>query len=1069
MGLPSISVRRPITILMIFAGILIFGAISLSRLPVELYPNASFGVISIFIDIRGGMPPSEVETLVAKPIEEAVGTVNYLTEMISISEEGHCVIQMWFKPGIDMDLVRLEVSEKFSRVKGKLPDEIDRPVIAKYEQAQHPILIIAVAGEGYTPEQLRKIVDERIKDRLQRISGVANIEVGGGRERKILIEVDQKKIQALRLPIMQVINMLNLNNLNLLAGEIKKVKDKYLIRTMGEFGTLVDIGQIGIATTAQGSIIRVKDIAEIKDSFLEAVSYARVNKLPVVNLYIQKESLANTINVSEDINKELALIQEDLDPKIRLITTYNQAESITKAIKEVYNSMIFGAVLVALVLFVFLGHKGWIRVALVGIPVTLVCAVMFSKLPIVVFSFAIAALVLVFISLVYNPKPVAFIVFAMAVSAICTFGFMFVSGLVSKELALTINMSTLGGLILGLGMLVDNSIVVSENIMVKRREGLEMRPATVKGSEEMFLAIVVSTFTTIVVFSPIIVLRKEVPEIGILYFGLALTMVFSLIASLIVAVSLIPMLSSTLGGEASFGFDLRRIKSKYRQVLGYCMRWRWVIFCVMISLFMLCVWAFVNKLDRELFESTEVEDFTIFVELPTGAKLGVSDEIVAKVEELLAKVPEIKTKTSRVEPWSSKVYVKLVPQEQRRRSTREIIESIRPDTDKIQPAFIYFEEPQEVETNEVIIDIYGYNYEILTQLADAIASRAGAVKGLTDVKIRHRPGRPEYRVVVDKERAAALGLNMEEVANVLHAQMRGLRATLYHTEGKEIEVVVRLAPKYRKTLEDLRRLTFTLPNGEQIYLEQIVKIEQGLSPSKVWRKNKVRMIQVSANKGVHALGKAVELIREAIKDIKFPEDYFYRFGGNYDRMVEVQAAYAIAFVGAIIFVYLVLAALFESFLQPLIIMVSLPMTFIGVIVFLRLRNTPVSMSVSMGMIVLAGVVVNNAIIMVDHFNRLKSLGCSKYRMLIAGGADRLRPILMTTMTTVLGFMPLALSRSTEIKSLSRMAKVLIVGLSFSTVVTLLFLPSIYLVCEDIKAFIIRLQKHTKPVPETENA
>jgi len=1065
MGLPHLSVQRPISILMVSIALVVFDAISLSRLPVELYPNFSFGVISIFIDIRGGIPPTEAETLVAKPVEEAVGTVSYLRDIISISEEGHCIIQMWFEPGIDMDLARLEVSEKFSRVKSKLPSEIEKPVIAKYDQAQYPVLILAVAGEGYTPEQLRKLVEERIKDRIQRVMGVANIEIGGGRERKILIEVDQHRVQAMKLPIMQVINMLNLNNLNLLAGEIKKIKDKYLVRTVGEFGTLVDIGQVGVATTPQGSIIRVRDVAEIKDSFLEATSYARVNTLPVVNLYIQKESLANTVSVCDGIEKELEAIKKEIDPKVRLIATHNQAEMIKRAVKEVYNSMIFGSVLVALVLFFFLGHKGWIAISIFGTIGTVICSIFFAGYPIVVGGFAAAAVVLFFISLIYGPRPVAYITAAMFISVIVTFAPMFLSKSLVEKLGfppLTINMSTLGGIILGLGMLVDNAIVVSENIMVRRHKGLDMRAGAIVGSEEMFLAIVASSFTNIVVFLPIIFLPKET---AILYSGLALTMVFSLTVSLLVAVSLVPMLFSTLGGTAEFGLNMGPFRSWYRKILGYCIRQRWFFVGTMVAICILAGWVLVH-MPNEFIESASPEEFTIFIELPTGAKLGKSDEVVAKVEEVLAKVPEIKTKTARIEPWSSKIYVKLTPAEYRRRSTKDVINSLRPQVEKIQPAFIYFEEPQEVEADEVILDIYGYDYEVLTQLADAMASRIGGIKGLTDVKIRHRPGRPEYKVIVDKERAAALGLSMEEVANILHAQMRGLRATLYRTEGKEVEVVVRLAPKFRKSLSDLRRLTFTLPNGEQVYLEQISRVDQGLGPSKIWRKNKNRMIQVSANKGMHPFGKAVELIRGSVKDIKFPANYFYRFGENYERMVENQRAGTFALILVVVLVYLVLAALFESYLQPFIIMTTVPMALIGVAVALRILNIPLSMAIYIGIMVLAGVVVNASIIMLDHMNSLKALGYSKYKMLIRGGQDRLRPIFMTVITTILGFLPLALSKAAQLIFLSRMAVVLTAGLFCSTILTLLFLPSIYLVFEDVKGWLLGLAGRRQELENT---
>ncbi|UCH12137.1 MAG: efflux RND transporter permease subunit, partial [Candidatus Omnitrophota bacterium] len=329
MGLPRLAVNRPITILMVFSAIVVVGAIALTRLPIELLPNFSFGDISIFINIRGGIPPEEVEAQVSKPIEDAVGTVSHLRNLISISEEGRSRVVMRFEPGINMDYAGLEVREKFSRVRDKLPKQIEKPVIAKFEQQDYPVLITAVSGGiNYTPEMLRRLVDETIKEQILRVEGVANVDIGGGRERKILVEVDQRKLQAYRLPIGKVINALNLNNLDLLLGELEKKKQKYLIRVLGGFRSVDDIKAIGVATSPSGSVIKVEDVANVKDSYLEATSYARVNVMPVVSLYIQKESLANTVEVIKRVQKaKKKLTSGILDKRIRLIDTYNQSRA----------------------------------------------------------------------------------------------------------------------------------------------------------------------------------------------------------------------------------------------------------------------------------------------------------------------------------------------------------------------------------------------------------------------------------------------------------------------------------------------------------------------------------------------------------------------------------------------------------------------------------------------------------------------------------------------------------------------------------------------------------------------
>lgn len=1012
MALPKTCVKRPVTVLMVFCAIILVGIISLYRLPVELMPNFSFGDISIFVDIRGGMPPVEVENLVTKPIEESVGTVSHLENLISISEEGRSRVVMSFEPGINMDFAALEVREKFARVKDKLPEQIEKPVIAKFEQSDVPVLILAVTGADYTPEMLRKIVDEQIKERIQRITGVANVEVGGGRERKILVEVDQKKLQAFRLPIGRVINALNLNNLNLLAGDIEKQKQKYLIRTLGSFKSIEDIKNIGIAVAPSGTVIKVKDVASVKDSFLEAYSYARVNVLPVVSLYIQKESTANTMEVIDGILKEVEKMKPSLDKKIKLIPTYNQADTIKKAIDGVKQTLLIGAFLAIIVLWLFLRDIRSTFIIALSIPI----------------------------------------------SVIATFALMYFQ-------KITLNVMTLIGLALGTGMLVDNSIVVLENIFSLKQKGIASQDkfkVSVLGAEEMVLAIVASTVTTVVVFLPIVFVSKE---IRLLYSGLAFTVTYSLLASLFVALTLVPSLAAHLPGSRLKIKDkkqlfkkefLRRLKEIYKRVLVLGLRFRYVFITFGFILFVIAV-VLLGRVEKEFIGTTEQEDFTIFVELPTGAKLDISDQAISQIEKVLSANPEVKTFSSRIEKWSSKIYVKLLPIAERRHSTKEIIENLRPKMEEIErqyrEAFIYFEEPQEVETNEVILEIYGYDYDILNELAISMLTRMQTIEGLTDLKIRWRRGRPEWRFKIDKQKAAMFGLTVEDVANILHAQMRGLRATLYHTEAKEIEVIARLQEKDRRTLDDLRKLTITLPDRTQIYLEQLAVFQPGLGPSKIWRKNKSRMIQVSANRGRYAFGTAAKKIKEVLSDMKLPKDYYWRFGENYFRMLRNQKEMSFALMLSLILIYLVLASLFESYSQPFIILVTVPLAVVGVVGALLLTKKSINIGVLMGAIMLGGIVVNNAIILIDHINSLRRKEINRYKALITAGSDRLRPIMMTTGTTILGLVPMAFDRSEMANLWSPLAVTVIGGLTTSTILTLVIVPSMYLVFEDIKRLI----------------
>lgn len=1009
MGLPNISVKRPVTILMVFLAVVLIGYISLTKLPIELMPNISFGEITVWIDIRGGMPPVDVETLVTKPVEEAVGTVAALKSMTSISEEGRSMVVLSFEPGTDMDFASLEVREKFAKVKNKLPKEIEKPIIAKFNQSDVPVMVLAVTGLGYTPEMLRKVVDERIKERIERISGVANVEVVGGRERKILVEFDKARLAAYGLSMERIINVLGASNLDLLVGKVEKQRDEYIIRTLGQFREVKDIGEIGIFTTVQGSIVRLKDVATVKDSYLEPTGFARVNVNSAVSIYIQKESLANTISVVNKVEEEIKKIKPLIDKDIRIITTLNQAEAIIKEINRVMNSLRIGGLLAIAVLFLFL----------------------------------------------LNWRPTAIIAVAIPISVLITFGLMYFQ-------KVTLNIMTLSGLALGIGMLVDNGIVVIENIYNKIEKGMDVISASISGSEEMLLAIVASTVTTIVVFLPIVFVSKE---IKLLYSGLSLTVTFSLISSLVVAITLVPTMASRLikprakeAQKPKFSFKgksfFAKFKSGYKKSLVFSIRYRYILIMLAALVFALSI-LLLTRIPVELMEQTEPGTFTIFIELPTGARLEASDSAVSQVENFLKNIPEIMTVSSRIEPWESKIYVKLVPSNQRDKSTRDVIDSLRPQVAKIPNTFIYFEEAQQTLAREIILDLYGYNYDILKELAVSVASRLEAIKGLTDVKIRAREGRPEWRVTVDRKKAALYGFTIDDIASSIHGQMRGLRATVYHTEAKEVEVITRLSESDRKTLDNLHKLILTGPGGIQVNLDQVATFELDLGPSKIYRRNKSRMIQVSANIGRLSYGKAIELSGAGLKDLKFPKDYFWKFGGAYTQMVQNQKELTFALLITLVLIYLVLASLFESYAQPFIILVTVPLAVIGVVFSLKLTHTSISMGVFIGAIILGGIVVNSAIILIDHVNSLVKNGFSKARAVILAGQDRLRPILMTTLTTVFGMLPMVIDRSEEAGLWAPLAITVTGGLISSTILTLFFVPSVYSIFKDVKGILVR--------------
>ncbi len=1017
MDVSKTAVQRPIAILMIFVAVILIGIISLTKLPVELMPNIGYKKITIITRVRGGMPPTEVEELVTRPIEDAVSTVSRIEEITSKSEKGESQVVMRFEPGTDMDFAALEVREKFARIKNKLPREIERPVIARYEESDVYVMISAVTSMKYTTEHLRKVIDEDIKEYLLRVDGVANVDVYGGRERKILVEFDQQRLNAYGLPILQVIDKLGINNLNLLAGDIEGERNKYMLRTIGEFESIDEIRNMPISSTAAGSLIRLKDIAKVGDTFLEPENYARLGvetqmvPTDIVSLYIHKESQANTIKVVDGVNKQIngpikeklaelgLILNEDLN--IEVIS--DQAEFIVKAINTVKRSLLYGAILAAFILFYFLRNRRSTFIIFTSIPT----------------------------------------------SVVATFALIYFRNMLFSQSPITINVMTLSGLALGIGMLVDNSIVVLENIFSKREKNMSAKESAVIGAKEVFLAILASTVTTIVVFLPIIFVTEE---IKMLYGGLALTVTFSLLASLVVALTLIPSLSAHFLGKVKGGIDLKGIKKRYQRWLFFALRRRYIFVLAAFMLFIISMLA-MKTLDREFLGQTEQGKFTIYARLEAGAKLDASDEMVEEIEEILSQYPAVENFSSRVEGWSSRIYVSLIPFERRRQSTEDVITWLRPKLKEIERryrgGFIYFSEVQAPGMPEVKLDIYGHNYDRLNEFIKEIGHGMQSVPGMVDLKRSIEPGRPEYRLIIDKEKAAYYGFTTRDVADIAHAEMRGLRATLFHTEAKEVETVARLRKEDRETFDDIKNLLITTPRGDSIYLKQLADFKPAIGPSEIHRRNKNRYIELSGTSTKLSMSKAINNIRKALKDFKLPRDYYWEFGGDYEKQVQSQRQLVFALFLTLILVYMVLASLFESYYQPFIIMGSIPLACIGAILMLWITKTSIGTGVMIGAIMLAGIVVNNAIILIDKINRIRKDDISMLKAIVQGGKDRLRPILLTTSTTVLALVPMALDRSEASNLWSPLAITVIGGLLFSTILTLILVPSIYIIFEDI--------------------
>lgn len=1021
MSIPEFSLNRPVTTFMIFATVALFGIISLYNLGVELMPPVETGKISIITYVRGGMPSVEIEKRLAKLLEENLSDISHLKHILTISKEGENTVVLEFDPETNMNYAALEVRERLAKIKDKFPREAERPIIFQFGYGEFPIIAIALLSDKYTPEELRKLAEDYLKEKFLRLEGIARVEVVGGREEKVMIELDKERLAAYNLSLQEILNTIGMNNINLVGGDLIRKGTKYLVRYLSQFKNIDEIKDLPVKVSREGSVIRLKDLANVKVDYLEPRRLARLNTQENVTLYLYKKSLANTLKVCEAVKKLSQKLSSELGKDIYMIPILDRGEFIQKAINQLKSSLLIGSIVAVSVLYLFLRDFLSILIIALSIPFSLL--------------------------------------------------FIFPMMYLNK---LSINVMTLAGLCLGAGMLLDSSIVILENILKKGKERKILDKTTIiSASEEMTLPLFTSILTTIIVFLPLIFANKEIQK---LYSGIASSITFSLLGSLGVSLSLIPCLSNLILRKKT---DIQVVKTIffekltdiYKKSLDFALSFRYILVLAALGGVVICVCLF-QKLEKEFIEVPEMDKFTIFIELPTGTRLDITDKIVKTVEKYVEEYRQqkiVKHYTTRVEPYSARIYVELTPIQKRTKRIEEIIEELREKTDKLSPAFIYYEEPQEVESKEIFIEIFGYDYEILKNLAVEAAKRISSIKGLTDVKIRMRQGNPELKILVDKQKAQLFGLTTYDIAITLHGKLRGLIPTRFRPgeeayittkkekkevkEGpiplyfkkyaKEIEIIARLKKEYRKKFKDVERVFFVTSRG-RVELNQIADFDVGLAPAEIWRKDKKRMVQVSANKGNLPLSKVARKIREVLKDVKFPEGYLWRFGETYEKMIRNQRELRFAFIFAFICVYLVLASAFENLLQPLIILTSIPLAGIGSILTLHIKKEPVSVGVLIGGIMLAGIVVNSAIILVDEINRLRRR-LPLRESIIKASAARLRPILMTTSTTILSLFPLLIFETEASPLWKPIASTVISGLFTSTFLTLYIVPSLYLI------------------------
>ncbi|KAB3535772.1 efflux RND transporter permease subunit [Alkaliphilus pronyensis] len=1015
MKISEIAISRPVTVTMMVLMILVLGVVSLTGLNLDLFPDVGLPT-AVVITNYDGVGPHEIENMITKPLEQVMGTVDNFKKVSSTSANGQSMVMVEFTQGTNMDYAALQMREKLDMVKGAWPEEVGNPMIFQYDMSMLPIMQIGMSY-GDDLAGLKLLAEDKVKERLERIKGVATVDIYGGLEEEIKIDIIPHKLKGYSLSLTQIDQALKMENLNLPGGSLQEGKYKYTIRTTGEFSVLEDIKSLPI-TTPKG-VIRLNDVAEIKLGYKDASVNTLMNGEPCVLLQIRKQSGFNTVKVSNSVNAELDKIIEELN-EVEFKTIFDQADFVKQSLGSVSKNAVIGGILAIFVLFIFLKN----------VRTTLIIGI------------------------------------AIPISIITTFILIFFSGI-------TLNMMSLGGLALGIGMLVDSGIVVLESIYRYREEGYSRIEAAKAGSSEVAMAVTASTLTTVAVFLPIAFIRDNIAIE--MFRELALTVAFSLLASLVISLTLVPMLASkilkldTNGNKKTpikrigKGFDklIIKIESIYEKGLKWSIKRRKSVIIGTLIMLLASIILAVVFVGAEFFPKTDEGMFTVTIDLPKGYALEETSKTTAEAVKKIQDFNELEyifvLEGDAGNPSTAIIYASFGSKTSRDKGIDQLLDEVRSKLQPIAGATISVEKNSMMSMGAggkpISISIMGDDLDTLQDIADLLVEEVRLIQGTREVTSSVDETVPEAQVIINREKASQYGISTYSVATTVQTAIMGKRVTSYKLNGEEIDVRLRLKDSWRSSLSDLDYITIPSPMGEHVPLYELAEITYDRSPSSINRVDQVRHVTVTGDiSGRDARSVFVD-IQKRIDNINIPNGYEVKLGGENEDMIDAAKAFALALLLAILLVYMIMASQFESLLHPFIIMFTVPLAFIGISIALVLSGKAFSVPAFTGVIMLAGIVVNNAIVLVDYINVLRKKGMERTEAIYKAGPVRLRPILMTTLTTVLGLIPLALGIGEGAELQAPMAITVIGGLAFSTLLTLLFIPVLYTLFDDFSIFI----------------
>ena len=1008
---------------MISAVITLLGLISLSRLPVDLMPDVSFPSITVRVGYQG-VGPLEMEELVTRPIEQAVSAVAGLERLESTSSEGNSRVTLNFAWGTDLAEAADDVRSRIDRVRGRLPEDADPPTIFKFDSTSQPIMGVGVEGD-FSPVELRELAQNTLAQRLERVPGVAAVTVDGGLRRQVHVELSKEKITALNLSVDRVVNLLRNENQNIPLGEVDEGDSTYLLRSQGQFANLDEIRNL-VVLTKEAVPVYMRDIAEVKDSTEDRRQFMRINGRPGVRMRVQKQSGENTVAIAQGVKAEMERINREV-PGVTLQVLDDSSLFIERAIHNVQEHALVGSVLVVLIIFAFL--RDWRATLIVS-----------TSIPI---------------------------------SVIGTFALLYFAGF-------TLNTMTFGGLALGIGMIVDAAIVVLENTYRHLEMGKDRLTAAIEGAEEVWSAILASTLTHIAVFIPLLFLTGVS---SVLFTQLSIVVMFSLSMSLFVAVTIVPVLCSrwlTLPHEAAkrggvmgrFYTTTERflegMDDRYRRIIHLALAHRPTVVGVSVALVIVAA-MLLPMVGFELVPQADEGEVRVDVELPVGTRIERTEAMVLRLEEDIKQaVPEATMIITNAGGGGMGGFggggshrgdfqIRLKPRDERTRTNDEIAQALRRQLTGL-PGVIIRARPSggNFQMNRMLgggdsrlaLEIRGHDLNDSRRVAQEARAVMENTPGVADVRIGREEGRPEISIRVDRPKAALFGLSVTSVAETIQTNVAGTQAAFYRERGNEYPIVVRLREADRERIRDVEDVLVSTPSGQVVPAKNLMVVDREVGPVQIERKNQERITRVNAETEV-TLSEAVDAVQARLDGVRVPQDFSVGFGSEVEEQTRAFRQLQVMLILAIVLVYAVMASQYESLRDPFIIMFSVPVAAIGVVVMLLATGTAFSLQAYIGVIMLAGIVVSNAILLVDYTNTLRHRDKMSIREAVeVAGRTRLRPILMTSLATMLGLVPMAIGIGEGGELQAPLARVVIGGLLASTMVTLVLVPAVYTLFEE---------------------